>query len=155
MAENRLIVDAEKCVGCGLCVKACPFGAMEMQSRLAVVKDNCTFCGACVPPCRPGALRLERAETKGTPDIGSYKGVWVFGEQIGGVIQPVVLELVGKGRELADARGVPLTVVVLEAEWTRRAAPFCDIRWTASFGWTIRLSPITRPNPTPPRSRRS
>ena len=46
-------------------------------------------------------------------NLGEYKGVWVFGEQIDGVIQGVVHELIGKGRELADKRGMPLTVLVL------------------------------------------
>lgn len=48
-----------------------------------------------------------------TANLDDYKGVWVFGEQIDGVIQGVVHELIGKGRELADKRGIPLTVVVL------------------------------------------
>ena len=46
-------------------------------------------------------------------NLDDYKGVWVFGEQIDGVIQGVVLELIGKGRELADKLGVPLSVLVL------------------------------------------
>ncbi len=46
-------------------------------------------------------------------NLDEYKGVWVFGEQIDGVIQGVVYELIGKGRELADKRGAPLTVLVL------------------------------------------
>jgi electron transfer flavoprotein alpha subunit len=45
--------------------------------------------------------------------LDQYKGVWVFGEQIDGVIQGVVHELIGKGRELADKRGEKLTVLVL------------------------------------------
>ncbi len=35
-------------------------------------------------------------------DLSSYKGVWVFIEQIAGEIAPVSWELLGKGRELAD-----------------------------------------------------
>ena len=51
--------------------------------------------------------------TNSAVNIDEYKGVWVFGEQVDGVIQGVAKELIGKGRELADARGVPLTVLVL------------------------------------------
>ncbi len=40
--------------------------------------------------------------------LDQYTGVWVFGEQIDGVIQGVVHELIGKGRELADKRGAIL-----------------------------------------------
>lgn len=42
-----------------------------------------------------------------------YKGVWVFAEQRGGVLQKVSLELLGKGREIADKLGVELTAVLL------------------------------------------
>lgn len=46
-------------------------------------------------------------------DISAYKGVWVFIEQVGGTIAPVSWELLGKGRELADELGVPLSGVLL------------------------------------------
>ncbi|MDR1535008.1 MAG: electron transfer flavoprotein subunit alpha/FixB family protein [Planctomycetota bacterium] len=39
-------------------------------------------------------------------------GVWVFGEQEEGRLHPVVPELIGKGRELADRLGLPLAVPV-------------------------------------------
>ncbi|NTV89783.1 MAG: electron transfer flavoprotein subunit alpha/FixB family protein, partial [Clostridiales bacterium] len=42
-----------------------------------------------------------------------YKGVWVFAEQRDGVIQKVSLELTGKGKQIAETRGVPLTAVLL------------------------------------------
>ncbi len=116
MSEDRLIILTEKCVGCGACLKACPFGALEMQDKVAVVNANCTFCGACVESCKFGAIRLERAEKTATEDLSAYQGVWVFGEQIDGEIQGVVRELIGKGRELADKLGEPLSVVVLGHE---------------------------------------
>ncbi|MCL2000593.1 MAG: electron transfer flavoprotein subunit alpha/FixB family protein [Planctomycetes bacterium] len=46
-------------------------------------------------------------------NLSDYRGVWVFGEQIDGVFQSVVHELIGKGRELADKLAVPLTVLAL------------------------------------------
>jgi electron transfer flavoprotein alpha subunit len=46
-------------------------------------------------------------------DKTAYKGVWVFAEQRGGSLQKVALELVSKARELAAARGVETTAVLL------------------------------------------
>ncbi len=39
--------------------------------------------------------------------------VWIFAEQEDGVLNDVALELLGKGRELADTLGVPLAAVLL------------------------------------------
>jgi electron transfer flavoprotein alpha subunit len=46
-------------------------------------------------------------------NIEDYKGVWVFAEQRQGVLQKVSLELLGKGRDIADELGVELTAVLL------------------------------------------
>jgi electron transfer flavoprotein alpha subunit len=45
--------------------------------------------------------------------LAAYRGVWVFVEQTEGEAAKVSWELLGKGRELADAIGVPLSAVVL------------------------------------------
>lgn len=46
-------------------------------------------------------------------NIADYKGVWVFAEQREGVLQKVAVELLGKGRDIADKLGVELTAVLL------------------------------------------
>ena len=46
-------------------------------------------------------------------NIADYKGIWVYAEQRDGELQKVALELVGKGRALADNLGVELTAVLL------------------------------------------
>lgn len=45
-----------------------------------------------------------------------YRGVWVFAEQREGNMQKVSLELLGKGREIADKLGEKLTAVLLGHE---------------------------------------
>ncbi|MBC2425367.1 electron transfer flavoprotein subunit alpha/FixB family protein, partial [Clostridium beijerinckii] len=49
-------------------------------------------------------------------NIADYRGVWVFAEQRDGQLQKVALELLGKGREIADKIGVELTAVLLGDE---------------------------------------
>lgn len=46
-------------------------------------------------------------------DIGQYKDIWVFAEQRQGKIQPVVIELLGEGKKLAEARGVSVNAILL------------------------------------------
>jgi electron transfer flavoprotein alpha subunit len=49
-------------------------------------------------------------------NIAAYKGVWIFAEQRDGKLQKVSLELLGKGRELADNLGVELTALLLGSD---------------------------------------
>ncbi len=46
-------------------------------------------------------------------DVNAWKGVWVIGEPSKEVLAPVTAELLSKGRELADKRGVGLSCVLL------------------------------------------
>jgi len=105
-------VLSDKCVGCKVCVSACPFGAITVVERKAVIGDACTLCGSCVPSCKFQAIELTRSEKVNT-DLASYQGVWVFAEQREGRLAEVVLELLGEGRKLADTLGQELVAVLL------------------------------------------
>ena len=112
--KDPIKVLNDKCVGCTLCVKACPFGAIEMQEKKAVIDLNkCTLCGACVETCKFNAILLEKKTEEKKQDFSEYKDVWVFCEQKKSKVQSIAYELLGKGRELADKLGVKLCGVIL------------------------------------------
>ena len=107
MAVN---IIKEKCKGCSICVKNCPFSALTLENKIAVVGSSCTNCGVCVEKCPFGAIeKPEEAEKK---DLSAYKDVWVFAEQRDGKIMQVAVELLGEGRRLADEIGCKLCAVV-------------------------------------------
>lgn len=107
-----LIINKEKCVGCTLCVKLCPFGALSMaEKKVRVDRALCTLCGACIEACKFQALSIDRQTTAQVDR--EAKGVWVFCEQKRGVIQTISYELLGKGRQLADQLKTELCAVLL------------------------------------------
>jgi electron transfer flavoprotein alpha subunit len=111
-----LIIHAENCTGCKLCLSSCPFGALTYEGDRIQVSDSCTLCGACVNVCRSNALQIERAPIP-AEELSQYQGVFVWAEleDHQGVLSPrkVTCELLGKGRELADRLHQELTAVVI------------------------------------------
>jgi heterodisulfide reductase subunit A len=53
-------VDENLCVGCGLCISICPYGAMEKDERgIARVKEVlCKGCGTCAAGCPKRAISM-------------------------------------------------------------------------------------------------
>ena len=103
---------AENCTGCKLCLRACPYGAIDMVEGKAQFNDNCTQCGACASACTFDAIVLETAYTPDV-DVDQYRGVWVVAEHLHGEFRRGTLELLGEGRRLADTLGVDLAAVLL------------------------------------------
>jgi electron transfer flavoprotein alpha subunit len=59
-------IISEKCKGCGICIKECPFEALSMENvdgkKVAQAGMACTNCGVCVEKCPSAPLSAaERA----------------------------------------------------------------------------------------------
>jgi len=108
----KIVVDQNRCNGCGKCVKLCPFNQIKVVEGLARIEIGCTMCGVCQESCPAKAIFIER-ETPTPADISNYQGVWVFIEQQQNRIKPVSLELLGKAQELAQKLDQELAVVLM------------------------------------------
>jgi len=114
-------IDLDLCNGCRRCIKACPYGAVEMKDGKAGILERCTSCGACLAACKQKAI-LSDAAPRTIPDFSDRKGVWVFAEQRAGELHRVSLELLGKAQELARERGETVSALLLG----HQVAGLCD-----------------------------
>jgi electron transfer flavoprotein alpha subunit len=102
MNKEGIKVVVEKCTGCGLCVRACPFSAIKLAKKIAVIDlEKCNLCGVCRDACKPDAILIFKPEIIGKEEQDNYKDVWVFIEEEEDRIAGVSFELLGKANQLA------------------------------------------------------
>ncbi len=53
-----LVVNKDRCVGCGLCVSFCPRGALRAWGVCAVDTAECNDCLDCIEYCPADALEV-------------------------------------------------------------------------------------------------
>lgn len=58
LARPQMMAYAEKCVGCGACVAACPQGIAGIRGQENSWRESCVGCGNCVAACGAGALEM-------------------------------------------------------------------------------------------------
>jgi len=50
------VVDAAKCISCGICVNKCNFGAIQNQDTAVIDESKCIGCAGCIAVCPQGAI---------------------------------------------------------------------------------------------------
>ncbi len=58
---STLVLETERCNGCGRCAEVCPHGVFSVaggQARIAE-HDACMECGACARNCPEGAIDVD------------------------------------------------------------------------------------------------
>ena len=62
-----MVINQEKCTGCGACVEACPNGAISLDGGVAVIDQaECSSCQVCADVCPEGALQFSKETVPAT-----------------------------------------------------------------------------------------
>ena len=75
---TTLKLDAEKCIGCGMCEIVCPHRVFKVENPKAYIadRDACMECGACAINCPVEAISV-------TPGVGCASYIiqtWIKGK---------------------------------------------------------------------------
>ena len=57
-----IIINEEKCIGCGVCKDSCMYSALSMEGKKAHISEKCDGCGVCWSMCPSKAITMERFE---------------------------------------------------------------------------------------------
>lgn len=107
-------VILETCTGCGLCLRACPYQAIELREKKAWIKETCTLCGACVEVCPWKAIVISGWKPLPKEDLSQYRGICVVVEHRFGELSPIVPEIIGAALNLkSQFKGSPRSVSAL------------------------------------------
>lgn len=66
MKRDIIMINEEKCTGCGSCVTGCPEGALQViDGKARLISDLfCDGLGACIGDCPEGAIEVEQREAE-------------------------------------------------------------------------------------------
>ena len=63
--QTVVVIDEEICIGCTLCIQACPVDAIlgAAKQMHTVIASECTGCDLCIPPCPVDCIDIVPVET--------------------------------------------------------------------------------------------
>ena len=68
--KGEIVIDRERCKGCGVCLGACPNTVIALSKNVnskgynyaEAVKDECIGCASCAIVCPDGVISVYRAK---------------------------------------------------------------------------------------------
>lgn len=69
--KTTALIDEHACIGCTLCIQACPVDAILGASKQmhTVIESECTGCDLCLPPCPVDCIDMVAR----VPDAGNWR----------------------------------------------------------------------------------
>ncbi len=63
--KTVVVIDEEICIGCTLCIQACPVDAIlgAAKQMHTVIAEECTGCDLCIPPCPVDCIDVVPVDT--------------------------------------------------------------------------------------------
>jgi ferredoxin len=165
MQREIIVIDEEKCDGCGQCIPACHEGALELvNGKVSLVADKlCDGLGACLGECPQGALhvetreadgfdeaavgvRLKELQTKETPAHGSPKVLAHFEANAGKACPSQrFVQLEQTGSAASQAEDIPTELTHWPVQ-LRLLPPTAPVFRGASFLLSADCVPVAFPN---------
>jgi formate hydrogenlyase subunit 6/NADH:ubiquinone oxidoreductase subunit I len=81
--RGKLKFDASKCIGCKMCMRDCPTGAItirkvgDKQFEADIDLGRCIYCAQCVDSCMKAALEITREYELASLDRQKLKQTYV------------------------------------------------------------------------------
>jgi len=73
-AKTVAWIDESTCIGCTLCIQACPVDAIVGAAKLmhTIIEEECTGCDLCIPPCPVDCIKVLPAGSASTDWVWNF-----------------------------------------------------------------------------------